>query len=286
MNLETYAKKTWCPGCGNFGILSAFQQALNDLEKEKRMKQEEFVIVTGIGCHGKIFDYLKLSGFYGLHGRTLPVSIGIKVSNPKLHVIAFAGDGDTYCEGISHFIHACNYNYDVKLFVHNNQVFALTTGQPTATTETNFVSPTTPYGKKEKPLNPVLLALISGATFVARAFAIDVDYLKEIMKKAILHKGFSFVDILQPCVSYHRTAKFFRKSLYRLEEFGHDPSDFRAALEKALEWDYSMEEGRRIPIGVFYQKETNTMEEKLKIKKPFYKVHRNVNIKKLVEEFK
>ena len=157
IGLETSSKITWCPGCFNFQILDGVKKVL------KNKNQNDFAIVTGIGCHAKIFDYININGINTLHGRVLPTCLGIKTGNPNLNVVGFAGDGDAYAEGISHLIHAARYNADIKYFVHNNQVFALTVGQPTPTTERGFKDKTNPLGVKIPPLNPIKLMLAAGA---------------------------------------------------------------------------------------------------------------------------
>ena len=283
-DLATYAENTWCPGCGNFGILSSFKEAIIELVNEG-MRKENFVVVTGIGCHGKMFDYINLNGFYSLHGRPIATATGIKLANPKLNVVVFAGDGDTYAEGISHFIHAARRNIDITLLVHNNQVFALTTGQATPTSEVGFTGKSTPEGNPENPINPIELALISGATFVARAFALDTEHLKWIIKEAIKHKGFSFIDILQPCISFHNFSQFIREHSYKLEESGYDASKLEEAIKRVREWDYNFEEGSKIPLGIFYKVRKETFEEKLEIKEPFYKIERKVEIEDLIKDF-
>jgi len=280
--LSTKEAVTWCPGCTNNGIMLAIKKALVELVNEGRLDIGKVVTVTGIGCHGKIFDYLNLSGFYALHGRTLPTALGIKVANPELTVIGFAGDGDTYAEGIEHFVHACRYNADIKLIVHNNQVFALTVGQATPTSEIGFKGRSTPEGQKDMPLNPLVLALISGATFVARTLATDVEHASEVFKAAILHKGFSFVDVLQPCLTFHNTVPFFKEHAYKI----NGPFDFETALQKSLEWDYTLREDARIPIGIFYSVEKPTYEEKWTRMKILAREKREVDITKLLKEFK
>lgn len=239
----TKARITWCPGCGNFGILAAFKQALAELGIER----ERVVVVTGIGCHGKIGDYLNVNSFHTIHGRVLPLATGIKLANHELLVVGFAGDGDAYAIGLGHLPHAARRNVDIVYVVHDNMVFGLTTGQYTPTSPRGFRGRSTPYGSPEDPLNPVLLALASGATFVARGFAGDVGHLKMLFEEAIKHRGFAFIDVLQPCVTFYNTYAYFRERVYRLEEAGHDPGDLRKALERAMEW------GDRIPIGVFYR---------------------------------
>ena len=285
-DFNTKEEITWCPGCTNFGILEAFKEAAADLVNEGKIEKKNITTVTGIGCSSKIYDYIHSNGFYGIHGRVLPVCLGIKVANPNLTVIGFAGDGDTYAEGISHFVHACRYNADFTMIVHNNQVFSLTTGQATPTTEKGFVNGSTPLGVKEKPLNPILLALISGATFVARGYALDVAHLKEIIKKAITHKGFAFIDVLQPCLIFHNIIPFFQKHIYKLGK-DYNVSSFEKALEKAREWDYCFKDDSKIPIGIFYQKERPIFEENWpQLKKPWYTLERKINWENIIGEFK
>ena len=283
---ETYATKTWCPGCTNFAILYAAKKALSELAQEGKLELKNVVIVTGIGCHAKIYDYLELNGYYALHGRVLPALLGIKIGNPDLLPIGFAGDGDTYAEGMNHFIHACKRNANIKLFVHNNKVFALTTGQVTPTSEKGFIGSSTPFGNVEQPINPIALALAAGASFVARGFSLDVEHLVMLMKEAILHKGFGYIDILQPCITYHNTTEFFKQRIYKLEENKHDFKNFDYAMKKALEWDYSLKEEAKIPIGIFYKVEKDVYEDLLPWqKKPFWKIDRKFE-KSVIEEFR
>lgn len=285
-DLNTKEENTWCPGCPNFSILETSKEALVDLVNGKKIGAKDITIVTGIGCHAKIFDYLNTNAFYGLHGRVLPVSLGIKVANPELTVIGFAGDGDTYAEGISHFIHNCRYNADMTMIVHNNQIFALTTGQATPTTEKGFISGSTPLGVGEKPLNPILLALTSGASFVARGYALDKKHLKNLIEEAIKHKGFAFIDVLQPCIAYHNVIPFFQKHIYKLDKT-HQMTNLKGALKKAREWDYCFEGKTKIPIGVFYKKKRPIFEEQWpQFKKPWYKVRRKIDWKRTIREFK
>lgn len=268
----TKAQNTWCPGCLNFGILTAVKEALFELVSEKKIKKENIAMVTGIGCHGKMYDYLNLNGFYSLHGRMIPTALGIKLGNPKLTVLGFGGDGDTFAEGVSHFVHTCNANPNLTAIVHDNQIFALTTGQMTPTTEKGYKGPSSPSGKKTKPLNPISLALISGASFVARSSAFKKDHLKKVIQAAIKHKGFSFVDVLKPCITFHNSSSYLLKHAY---EFKHDYKDFDKALEKSFEWDYSLDEKAKIPIGIFYKVERETLEETFsQFKKPWYLLKR------------
>ena len=249
-DLKTPKSNTWCPGCGNFGILMAFKKAIIDL----RLEREENVIVSGIGCHGKMVNYVNINGFHGLHGRVIPTAMGIKLANPKLNVIGFAGDADQYNEGWGHFAHAIRKNLDLTLIVHNNMVLGLTTGQATSTSQKGFKSKTTPFGVIHPMLNPILHALASNGSFVARGFSGDMIHLKNLIIQGIKHKGFSFIDVFQPCVTFNylNTYDWFKQRIYKLEEEGHDVSDKKLAIEKAQEW------GKRIPIGIFFNKERST----------------------------
>ena len=286
-DFKTTETNTWCPGCPNFGILQSAKEALAELANEGKLSVKDTTLVSGIGCHGKIFDYMKLNGFNGLHGRVLPVCLGIKLGNPKLTVVGFGGDGDTFDEGVSHFVHACRYNANITMMVHINQVFALTTGQANAITEKGFVDGSTPLGQGEKPINSVLLALELGATFVARGYALQSPHLKEIMKKAILHKGFSYIDILQPCIVYHKhSVPYLNKNIYKLDET-RDIGNSTQAIEKAREWDYSYEKDARVPIGVFYETEHPTFESQWpQLKQPWRLVDRKINWNNITTEFK
>lgn len=241
-NLATYAENTWCPGCGNFGILSAFKKAVRKLE-EKGIKRERIVISAGIGCHGKIFDYLKLSGLYSIHGRSMATVQGMKIANPDLKMVAFAGDGDAFGEGIAHMIFAAKRNADITVIVHDNGVYGLTTGQYTPTSEKGFKGPSTPKGSIEEPLNPLALMLEAGATFVARGFPVKLDHLADIIVQAIEHEGFSFVDILQPCVSFYNT---YKKYNAMVEILDHVPADHQEAMAVA-------KRGDKLPLGVIYK---------------------------------
>lgn len=249
-------KGTWCPGCFNFQILTGFK---NYIEKElkKGAKKENFAMVTGIGCHAKIYDYINLNGINTLHGRVLPTCLGMKVGNPNLRIFGFSGDGDAYAEGMAHTIHAARYNVDMTYIVHNNQVFALTTGQSTPTSEIGFTDKTNPAGVKFKPLNPIKLMLSAGATFVARVFA-DAKSVEEVLREASNHKGFAFVEILQPCIVFHPDAGYKEKT-YSLSEKKHDKTDIKEAMKRAEEFDYNKVD--KIPVGIFYQEKRPTFVE-------------------------
>lgn len=254
-DLNTSSHVTWCPGCGNFGILSAFKGALIELGLEK----EQVVAVSGIGCHGKISDYVNVNTFHGIHGRVLPLATGIKLANPILAVFGFSGDADCYDEGWDHFCHAVRRNIDVTLIVHNNMILGLTTGQTTATSQTGFRTKSTPFGSMVPPLNPIAHALVSNGSFVARGFAGDPKHLQSLIVQASRHRGFNYIDVFQPCVTFNylNTFDWFRQRVYKLEEVGHDVSDRQKALEKSFEW------GDRIPIGIFYKDERPTFRDNL-----------------------
>jgi len=238
-DLATYAENTWCPGCGNFGILSAFKRAVRRLETDG-MRRQDVAITAGIGCHAKTFDYLNLSGFYSLHGRSMATAQGMKLANPRLKVVAFAGDGDAYGEGIAHMVFAAKRNADITVIVHNNGIYGLTTGQYTPTSAKGFKGPSTPDGSVEDPFNPLALMLSAGATFVARGYPGRIDHLTDLFARAISHEGFSLVDVLQPCVSFNNTYERYNASVV---ELGETPESFEEALAVAGRTD-------GVPIGV------------------------------------
>lgn len=280
-DLKTTKTNTWCPGCGNFGILMAFKKALIELD----MEREDAVLVSGIGCHGKMVNYVNINGFHGIHGRVLPLAQGIKLANPKLNVIGFAGDADQYNEGWSHFAHAVRKNIDITLIVHDNMVLGLTTGQATSTSQQGFKSKSTPFGVIPPMLNPLAHALVSNGTFVARGFSGDMFHLKNLIVEAIKHRGFALVDVLQPCITFNyiNTYDWFRQRVYKLDEEKYDVTDRRKALEKAFEW------GDRVPIGIFYNKERPTYHDNLPHLKgvSLTKVAtRNLGIKSLINDMK
>ena len=256
--LDDYKGQTpaWCPGCGNFGILNAFKHAIVDLGFEPY----QFTIVSGIGQAGKFPHYLKCNTFNGLHGRTLPVATGIKLANHEMPVIAVAGDGDCYGEGGNHLMHAIRRNINVKLFVHNNQIYGLTKGQPSPTTTEGTVAKNQPFGVFSEQLNPIALAIALDCSFVARGFAGDIEQLKGLIKEAIRHKGFSLVDILQPCMTFNKinTFEWYRQRAYTIEP-DYDPEDRSKAFSRALEW------GDRIPLGIIYKNNRPVLEERIPV---------------------
>jgi 2-oxoglutarate ferredoxin oxidoreductase subunit beta len=254
--LATKNEITWCPGCTNFLILESVKRTIAKLISEGE-KQENFAIVTDIGCNSKIFDYINVSGIYGLHGRAVPTAEGIKLGNPNLNVIAFSGDGGIYSEGIEHFVHAGRFNADLTLVVMDNQSFSLTTGQATPTTQQGYKNKAEPLGEFNPPLNPIKLALASGITFIARCNARDMPHMVEILEQAVKHKGFSFVEIIQDCLIFNDEADNKDKFMYKIT----NKDDIKKALELADEYDYNSKSGK-IPIGILFQTQKPTLEDK------------------------
>jgi 2-oxoglutarate ferredoxin oxidoreductase subunit beta len=247
-------KPAWCPGCGNFGILEALNRALIEM----KIEPHQVLLVSGIGQAGKLPHYTRGNVFNSLHGRPVPPAIGARIANSELIVIAVSGDGDAYGEGGNHFLHAARRNHDITYLVHDNQVYGLTKGQASPTSDVGFITKTTPYGASS-PVNPIALAIVSGASFVARGFAGDIDHLSNIIKRGITHRGFALIDILQPCVSFNHknTFRWYRERIYKLEDEKYDPSDRKTAMEKALIW------GERIPIGIIYEVNLPVYEDQL-----------------------
>jgi 2-oxoglutarate ferredoxin oxidoreductase subunit beta len=247
-------KPAWCPGCGDFGILRALNRALIEMEIEPY----RVLMVSGIGQAGKLPHYTRGNVFNSLHGRPIPPAIGAKIANSELIVIAISGDGDAYGEGGNHFLHAARRNHDITYLVHNNQVYGLTKGQASPTSDVGFITKTTPYGAAS-PVNPLAVAIVNGASFVSRGFAGDIDHLSNLIKKGIAHRGFALIDILQPCVSFNpkNTFQWYKERTYKLEDEKYDAGDKMAALDKALEW------GDKIPIGVIYEANLPVYEDQL-----------------------
>jgi 2-oxoglutarate ferredoxin oxidoreductase subunit beta len=258
--LITGAQNTWCPGCGNFMIQHTIKNVLAGLETEGR-DLDRIVLVSGIGCHAKIADYLNINSFYAIHGRAIPVATGIRLANRDLTVICCVGDGDAYAEGLDHLIFAAKRNIDITVLVHNNRVYGLTTGQYTPTSPVGFRGKSTPSGTAEFPMNPLDLLLASGATYVARGYTRKMEQLKTLVHGGILHKGFSFIDILQICATFFPKADFYDERIYDLPVF--DRSDFNEACRRAREWDYNGD--APIALGVFHERMAATYEDQLDI---------------------
>ena len=279
MKLDTYCKNTWCPGCSNFGILQALKQAVVALAEEGITK-ENIVLTAGIGCHAKIVDYLNLNTFYSLHGRPVATAAGIKIGNPNLEIIALSGDGDSYNEGISHLIHSAKRNINITVLIHDNRTFALTTGQFTSTSPEGFKGKSTPEGSIEEPFNPLELILSSGATFIARSYSAKVDHLKNLIIEGIKHKGFSFIEILQPCISFFNNYQFYNERIYETKVEKQESKE--EALSKIKEWDYKNGD-EKIPIGVFYKIQKPTYEKELLKELNPSKGKREMDIEEILE---
>ncbi len=246
----------WCPGCGDFMILKGFQEVFS----EEGLEPHQFTMVSGIGQAGKFPHYLKCNTFNGLHGRTLPVSTGIRLANNKMLTIAVAGDGDCYGEGGNHLIHAIRRNMNIKLFVPDNQIYGLTKGQGSPTSMEGMVTNTQPFGVLSEQMNPLAMAISLDCSFVAQAYSNDLPHLKSIMKEALAHKGFSLVNILQPCVVFNKinTYEWYRKRVYHIEP-EYNPENREEAFRRSLEW------GERIPLGIIYRNNRPIMEDRVPI---------------------
>ena len=246
VTLKDYGERetAWCPGCGNFSILEAVKQAL----VASGLRPRDVIFVSGIGQAAKAPHYLNVNHFDGLHGRALPVATGVKLANPKMTVIVESGDGCTYGEGGNHFLAAIRRNLDITVLVHDNQVYGLTKGQASPTSDPGFVTKAQPDGVASASFNPVAVAVAMRAGFVARAFSGMGDHLSVIIQKALAHRGFSLVDILQPCVSFNKVNTFnWYKTRCRELANGYNPADWNAALKTAGEW------GDAIPVGILYR---------------------------------
>jgi 2-oxoglutarate/2-oxoacid ferredoxin oxidoreductase subunit beta len=271
----------WCPGCGNYAILRTLKQALAELE----ISPTNLVLVSGIGQAAKTPHYFKTNVFNGLHGRALSPAVAIKTANPSLTVIAESGDGDMYGEGGNHFLHTIRRNPDITNIVHNNMVYGLTKGQASPTSQIGFKTPVQVNGVFLEPFNPLAVAIALDASFVARAFAGDIEQTKEILKKAITHKGFALVDIFQPCVTYNKlnTYQWFKDNTYYLDQ-SYDPHNRAEAFKRAIETD-------KLPLGIFYVNAAKkTFEENIfaltKTNNPLYEYELDVRkLSNLLEQF-
>jgi len=254
-DLQTPFFPNWCPGCGNLNIWGAFKNAA----VQEGWNSTNCVLVAGIGCHGHMMNFVKINSFEGLHGRALPVATGIKITNNRLNVFVFTGDGDCFGEGGNHFIHSCRRNHDLTVLIHDNSLYALTTGQTSPLSAHGYKSKSTPQGNPDEPFNPLVLAIASGATFVARAYSGDMPKLTEIMIEANKHKGFAVIDILQPCITFNKvcTHSFYQDNVYYIEK-DYDSSNKSLALEKAMEFGE-----KKIPLGIFYKSNRASYESQI-----------------------
>jgi 2-oxoglutarate ferredoxin oxidoreductase subunit beta len=254
LDLYQGIESAWCPGCGNFGMLKAFKQALAELE----IRPEELVVVSGIGQSGKFPHYLKCNTFNGIHGRTLPVATGVRLANHRLKVVAAAGDGDGYGEGGNHLLAALRRNPDITLVVHNNQVYGLTKGQASPTSDQGYKTLLQPQGVLYPPLHALAIAVAQDCSWVGRGFAGRGEHLTRLYKQALTNKGFALLEVLQPCVSFNQvnTYAWYEQRVYEVEsEPDYDPENELWAYQKAKEW------GARIPLGVIYRHPRPILEE-------------------------
>ena len=235
----------WCPGCGDFGVLNGLFQACAQLQ----IQPHDLLVVSGIGCSSNLPGFIRSYGVHSLHGRALPFATGAKLANQAMTVVVAGGDGDGYGIGLNHFIQAMRRNIDVTYVVMNNEIYGLTTGQVSPTSETGMKTKTTPLGNLEGMLNPMSLALASGCGYIARGFSGQPKHLTQLYQEGIRHPGFALIDVFSPCVTFnkHNSYQYFRDRVYKLEDENHDTSNFHAAMDKALEWE------PRIPIGLFYR---------------------------------
>ena len=252
---EVEVSPDWCLGCGDFGVLSSFKKST--LEKE--IKPHEMLVVSGIGCSSNLPGYVNAYGVHSLHGRALPIATGAKLANHNLKVVITGGDGDGFGIGVGHFIHAMRRNLDLTYVVMDNEIYGLTTGQASPTTMVETKTKTTPRGNVEQPINPLLLALTSGATFIARAFSGQPAHLSSLIEQGIAHKGFAFIDVFSPCVTYNKTNTYawFKERIYKLEDEApdRDLTDFSNAMTTVMEF------GDRIPLGLVYKVDKPTYED-------------------------
>lgn len=279
IDVKFYDKEnpTWCVGCGDYGVLTALKRAAANLQ----LDPARTVVVTGIGCSSKLNSYFYSYGIHTLHGRAAAVAEGIKLANPELEVIVAGGDGDAYAIGTEHFVHLARRNLDVAYIVMNNQIYGLTKGQASPTSNEGFVTNTTPYGSPERPVNGPLLALAAGATYVARGFSGDIINLSKLIEDGIRHKGFALIDVLSPCVTWNRinTYEWYKQHSEPLKD--HDPTDKAKAFE-------ILSNEEKLALGLIYKKEEKTYEEKLPRKKafsPFEPLTVDKSIENIYEEF-
>ncbi len=242
-------KPTWCPGCGDFSVLNALYKAMADLQ----VRPENFVIVSGIGCSSRLPEFVNAYGFHSVHGRLLPIATGIKLARPELEVLAVGGDGDGLAIGGNHFMHAARRNVDIAYIMMDNSVYGMTKGQPSPTSDMGMVTKASPYGVLEQPLNPAALAVAFGATFVSRGYSGKPKDLEALIVGAISHKGFAFVHVISPCMTFLDAFDHWQSNTIDVE--AHNPEDRSEAFRLASLTD-------KARLGVFYQREEETLDEK------------------------
>lgn len=269
---------TWCPGCGDFSIWEAFNQA----STQEHWDNTNTCLVAGIGCHGHIVNFVDITAFEGLHGRSLPIASGIKIANPNLNVFVFSGDGDGLSEGGNHFIHTARRNHNLTVILHDNSLYALTTGQTSPRSPHGFKTKSTPLGNPDQPIQPLQLGLTTGATFLARVYSGDIPKLKDMIIRAHKHPGFAIIQVLQPCVTFNKlyTHYFFQRNTYWLPD-NYNRTDKATAYAKLGDWGEN-----QIPLGVFYEEIRPTFEDQTPwISQPMYQTTTNRNISPLLTQF-
>ncbi len=247
------AQPTWCPGCGLYGVFESLKRAAARMD----IPPEDIVLVTGIGCHGRVNNYFRAYGFHALHGRVLPVATGIKLANPRLHVIAVSGDGDAYSIGLGHFLHTVRKNVTLLYLVINNRIYALTQGQASPTTDFGAVTISTPFGSKDYPIDGLKVGFAAGGTFIARGFSASVNHLAGLIEKGLNHNGFALIDVLSPCVTHNKrnTYEWYKENIAMVEkEEGYDPADKKKA------WKI-LDRSDRIAIGLIYEEKKESYED-------------------------
>ncbi len=249
---KTKVDPVWCPGCGDFGVLNALCNALS----AKEVDPKNLVFVSGIGCSGRLPPYVKAYGFHTVHGRVLPIATGVKVANPDLTVVAVGGDGDAFAIGGGHIPHMARRNPSIVYLVMDNGTYGLTKGQSSPTSPLGMKTGASPYGTIEPPLNPIAMALAYDITFVARAYSGKNKELEAIIERALDHRGFAFIDVISPCITYYNTYKELPSQLALVPD-DHDVKDRAKAFELALKTD-------KIYLGVFYETERPTFEERIR----------------------
>jgi 2-oxoglutarate ferredoxin oxidoreductase subunit beta len=256
LEVSKYKSETrpdWCPGCGDFGVLNALIQAVANLDIDPK----DLLVVSGIGCSSNLPGFIHSYGFHSLHGRAMPIATGAKLGNPELNVVVTGGDGDGYGIGLGHFVHAMRRNLDITYIVMDNQTYGLTTGQASPTSQKNFVTKSSPMGTIEEPINPIAIAVVAGASYVARGFSGDPKHLTDLIQNGIKHKGFALIDVFSPCVTWNKvdTYDYFRQKCYKFNGADYDTGNIEQALAKSREWE------PKIPLGLFYETQKLTYEE-------------------------
>lgn len=280
-DLRSSDEIAWCPGCGNFGILNAMRKAIAELGRDPK----DVLLVSGIGQAAKLPHYIKCNCFNGLHGRAVPAAAAAKIANHKLTVVVNTGDGDCYGEGGNHFIHNIRRNLDITLVIHNNQIYGLTKGQASPTTDPGYETKFQPEGVIVEPLYPLEMAIAIGAGFIARGYAADLEHLSWLIIEGIKYKGFALIDVLQPCVSFNKknTFDWYSKRIYKVnDDKSYNPGDKLAAFQKSLEW------GDKIPVGIIYKVEKKTYEEKVGLSERMPLVEEqieNTDIRDILKDF-